>query len=61
MPLWVAAVLFLLCAIETVLAFRSYFRGRGKIFLVYGIALSLVCVAAILYALCVLILVSAVN
>ena len=61
MPLWVAAVLFLLCVAGTVLSFRAYSRGGAKIFLAAGVTLSLLCVAALLYVAAILLLVLAVK
>jgi hypothetical protein len=61
MPLWAAAVLFLLCAAGIVLSFRAYFRSGGKIFLVAGVTAVLLCIAAIIYAGAVLFFVSSVR
>ena len=61
MPLWVAAVLFLLCVVGAVLSFRAYSLRGSKIFLAVGVTLSLLCVAALLYVAFVLLLVSAVK
>ena len=61
MPLWVAAVLFLLCVAGAVFSFRAYSRGGAKIFLAAGVTLSLLCVVALLYVAAVVLLVSAVK
>jgi hypothetical protein len=61
MPLWAAAVLFLICVAGIVLLFRAYFRGGGKIFLAAGIAVSLLCAAAMFYIAAVLFFVSSVK
>ena len=61
MPFWAAVVLFLLSIVGTVLSFRAYSRGGGKIFLAAGIAAALLCAAALLYCAFTLILVSAVD
>ena len=61
MPLWVAAALFLLCVAGAMFSFRAYSRGGAKIFLAAGVALLLLCVAALLYVAAVLFLVSAVK
>ena len=57
MPFWAAVVLFLLSIVGTVLSFRAYSRGGGKIFLAAGIAAALLCAAALLYCAFTLILV----
>jgi hypothetical protein len=61
MPLWAAAALFVLFIAGTVTSFRAYFRGGGKIFLAFGIAASLICVAALAYAALTLLFVSSVK
>jgi hypothetical protein len=61
MPLWGAAVLFLLCTVGTVLSFRAYSQSGGKIFLIAGIAAALLCVGSIVYATAVLLFVSSVK
>jgi CHASE2 domain-containing sensor protein len=61
MPLWAAAVLFLLSIAGVVLSFRAYFRGRGKIFLAAGIASALLCAGSIVYAAAVWLFVSSVK
>ena len=64
MPLWVAALLFLLCSIGTAKSFRAYFcrakssaRSGAKLFFTAGIALLLLSIAALLYVAAVLLFV----
>ena len=68
MPLWAAAVLFLICAIGTVQSFRAYIcrakppvRGGAKLFFAAGIALSLLSIAALLYVIAALLFVSSIR
>lgn len=61
MPLWGAAALLLIGIIGTVMSFRAYARGGGKIFLASGIVLSLFSIAALLYVAMVLLFISAVD
>ena len=61
MPLWVAAVLFLLCVVGTVLSLRVYLRGGDPFFLSAGISLLAFSLVALTYVACVLLLVSAVK
>jgi hypothetical protein len=61
MTLWVAAALFVLFMTGTALSFRAYFRGEGEIFLAFGIAASLICLAALAYAALTLFFVSSVK
>jgi hypothetical protein len=61
MPMWAAAVLFLLSIAGVVLSFHAYLRSGGKIFLTAGVAAALLCAAAIVYAGAVLFFVSSVR
>ncbi|MCL2683949.1 MAG: hypothetical protein FWE55_01775 [Synergistaceae bacterium] len=61
MPLWAAVLLFLICVAGSVLSFRAYFRGSGKLFLVPGIALSLLSIAGMLYVAAGVLLVSSIR
>jgi cytochrome b subunit of formate dehydrogenase len=61
MPLWAAIGLFLLSIAGTVLSFRAYFRGGGKIFLAAGAVSALLCAAALLYCGLALLLISSVD
>ena len=59
MPLWAAALFFIIGISGAGLSFRAYSRG-GKKFLAIGIAISLLCFAALLYAAAVLLFVSSI-
>jgi hypothetical protein len=61
MPLWLAAVLFVLCVAGVLASFRAYFKGGEKIFLAFGIAASLICLAALAYAALTLFFVSSIK
>ena len=61
MPLWAAAVLFLIGVTGAVQSFRAYARGSRGFFLAAGVVLSLFSVAALLYAAMVLLFVSSVD
>ena len=61
MPLWAAAALLVLFIAGTVMSFRAFFRGGGRIFLAFGIAASVICLAALAYAALTLLLVWSVK
>jgi hypothetical protein len=61
MPLWAAGLLLIPCAALSVVAFRAYRGGGGKIFIAAGIIMALVCAAALLYVSAALIFVSSVD
>ena len=61
MPLWAAAALLVLFIAGTVMSFRAFFRGGGKIFLAFGVAASVICLAALAYAALALFFVSSIK
>jgi len=61
MALWVAVLLFFLFVTGSVLSYRAYFRGVGRLFLVSGIVLSLLSLVTLFYVAAGVFLVSSVQ
>jgi hypothetical protein len=61
MPLWAAGLLLILCVPLSVASFKYYRNGAGKIFLAEGIFFLLVFLAAVVYIIAAVLLVSEIK
>ena len=61
MPLWAAGLLLILCVSLSVASFRRYRNGAGKIFLAGGIFFLSAFLAAVVYIIAAVLLVSGVR
>ena len=61
MPLWAAGLLLILCVTLSVVSFKHYRNGAGKVFLAGGIFFLLVFLAAVAYIIAAVLLLSGIE